>query len=37
MTVCLYIDVLYTYELQWLNNNNNDDDDGIVGDIDWVG
>ena len=36
MTVCLYIDVLYTYELQWLNNNN-DDDDGIVGDIDWVG
>ena len=34
MTVCLYIDVLYTYELQWLNN---DDDDGIVGDIDWVG
>ena len=36
MTLCLYIDVLYTYELQWLNNNN-DDDDGIVGDIDWVG
>ena len=35
MTLCLYIDVLYTYELQWLNNN--DDDDGIVGDIDWVG